>query len=354
MKNLIIKKNDNFKKCLQLIRRSGSRGLIVVDDKKKLIGSLSDGDIRKAVLKKYDLRKKIEFIFNKKPIFLFENKYSYQDLKNLFYKKKLTVVPIVDNLRKVKKIITPDIFFNKKNLKLKKKNKFLSKVPCIIMAGGKGTRLEPFTHILPKPLIPIKKKPVIEHIIKNYENYGVRKFWISINYKSEIIKAYFKELKHSFRIKYITENKPLGTIGSLSKINTKIAKNFFITNCDTISNVKLDLMHQFHIKNNYDLTIFASSKTHQVPYGICHSKINGDLVKIQEKPKYNFLVNVGIYLAKNTILDYIPKNKKFHFTDLVKELKKNNKKIGLYTEKKNNWLDVGQWDEFKKTTSFFE
>ncbi len=353
MKNLIIKKNDNFKKCLQLIKRSGLRGLIVVDDKKKLIGSLSDGDIRKAVLKKYDLRKKIEFIFNKKPIFLFENEYSYQDLKYLFYKKKLTIIPIVDNSRKVKKIITSDILFKKKNLKIKK-NKSLNKVPCIIMAGGKGTRLEPFTHILPKPLIPIKKKPVIEHIIKNYENYGIRKFWISINYKSEIIKAYFKELKHTFRIKYITENKPLGTIGSLSKINTTIAKNFFITNCDTISNVNLDLMHQFHIKNNYDLTIFASSKTHQVPYGICLSKKNGDLVKIQEKPKYNFLVNVGIYLAKNTILDYIPKNKKFHFTDLVKELKKNNKKIGLYTEKKNNWLDVGQWDEFKKTTSFFE
>ncbi len=353
MKNLIIKKNDNFKKCLQLIKRSGLRGLIVVDDKKKLIGSLSDGDIRKAVLKKYDLRKKIEFIFNKKPIFLFENEYSYQDLKNLFYKKKLTIIPIVDNSRKVKKIITSDILFKKKNLKIKK-NKSLNKVPCIIMAGGKGTRLEPFTHILPKPLIPIKKKPVIEHIIKNYENYGIRKFWISINYKSEIIKAYFKELKHTFRIKYITENKPLGTIGSLSKINTTIAKNFFITNCDTISNVNLDLMHQFHIKNNYDLTIFASSKTHQVPYGICLSKKNGDLVKIQEKPKYNFLVNVGIYLAKNTILDYIPKNKQFHFTDLVKELKKNNKKIGLYTEKKNNWLDVGQWDEFKKTTSFFE
>ena len=353
MKNLIIKKNDNFKKCLQLIKRSGLRGLIVVDDKKKLIGSLSDGDIRKAVLKKYDLRKKIEFIFNKKPIFLFENEYSYQDLKNLFYKKKLTIIPIVDNSRKVKKIITSDILFKKKNLKIKK-NKSLNKVPCIIMAGGKGTRLEPFTHILPKPLIPIKKKPVIEHIIKNYENYGIRKFWISINYKSEIIKAYFKELKHTFRIKYITENKPLGTIGSLSKINTTIAKNFFITNCDTISNVNLDLMHQFHIKNNYDLTIFASSKTHQVPYGICLSKKNGDLVKIQEKPKYNFLVNVGIYLAKNTILDYIPKNKKFHFTDLVKELKKNNKKIGLYTEKKNNWLDVGQSDEFKKITSFFE
>ena len=353
MKNLIIKKNDSFKKCLQLIKRNGSRGLIVVDDKKKIIGSLSDGDIRKAVLKKYNLKKKIESIFNKKPFFLFENKYSHQDLKNLFYKKKLTIIPIVDNSRKVKKIITPSIFFKKKNLKIKK-IKSLNKVPCIIMAGGKGTRLEPFTHILPKPLIPIKKKTVIEHIIKNYENYGIRKFWISINYKSEIIKAYFKELKKKFKIKYITENKPLGTIGSLSKINTKFAKNFFITNCDTISNVNLYLMHQFHIKNNYDLTIFASSKTHQIPYGVCHSKINGELVKIQEKPKYNFLVNVGIYLAKNTILDYIPKNKKFHFTDLVKELKKNNKKIGLYLDKKNNWLDVGQWDEFKKTTSFFE
>ena len=111
-------------------------------------------------------------------------------------------------------------------------------------------------------------------------------------------------------------------------------------------------MYQFHSKNNYDLTIFASSKTHQIPYGVYCSKINDDLIKIRKK-KYNFLVNVKLF-SKNTILDYIPKNKKFHFNDLFKELKKNNKKIGLYTEKKNNWLDVGQWDEFKKTTSFFE
>ena len=112
-------------------------------------------------------------------------------------------------------------------------------------------------------------------------------------------------------------------------------------------------MYKFHIKNNYDLTLYASSKNHQVPYGVCHGEANGDLIKIEEKPKFNFLVNVGLYLAKNSILDYIPKNKKFQFTDLVKQLKKDNKKIGLYTEDKNSWLDVGQWDEFKKTVSIF-
>ena len=223
----------------------------------------------------------------------------------------------------------------------------------IIMAGGKGTRLEPFTDLLPKPLIPVNKKPVIEHIIKNFENYGVKKFILSINYKAQILKAYFNELKPSYKLKFIYENKPLGTIGSLSKIKKSEAKNFFITNCDTISSINLISMYKFHLQNNYDLTILASSKKHQIPYGVCYARKNSDLIEIKEKPKFDFLVNAGLYLAKNSILNFVPKNKRYDFTDLVKILKSKNKKVGIFTVYENNWLDVGQWDEFKKTVSFF-
>lgn len=221
------------------------------------------------------------------------------------------------------------------------------------MAGGKGTRLQPFTDVLPKPLIPIKKQTVIERIINNFTDYGVNKFLISINYKAEILKAYFKELKPKYKLKFITENKPLGTVGSLSKLSKKEGKYFFITNCDTISNVNLGNMYNFHIKNNYDVTLLTSSKIHQVPYGVCHVAKNGDLKNIEEKPKFDFLVNVGLYLVNNEVIDFIPKNKVFHFTDLIKILQKKKYRIGLFPVYKNNWLDVGEWDEFKKTVSFF-
>ena len=268
------------------------------------------------------------------------------------YKNNFTIIPVLDDFNKVKEIITLKSL-SKNQEKTPKKKNVLNKIPCIIMAGGKGTRLQPFTDVLPKPLIPIKKQTVIERIISGFTGYGVNKFLVSINYKAEILKAYFKELKPKYKLKFITENKPLGTIGSLSKVSKKEGKNFFITNCDTISDVNLGDMYKFHIKNNYDVTLLASSKIHKIPYGVCHVAKNGDLKRIEEKPKFDFLVNVGLYLVNNKVIDFIPKNKIFHFTDLIKVLQKKKYRIGLFTVYENKWLDVGQWDEFKKTISFF-
>ena len=352
MKNLKITPDVSIKIALQLIKKNGAKALVIVDKNNKLLGSLSDGDIRNAILKNISLNKKIENIFNRKPKYLIQGKYSKQNLNDLIRKNNFTIIPVTDDFKKVKEIFTLKSFSKNKTRKNNKKN-ILKKIPCIIMAGGKGTRLQPFTDVLPKPLIPIKKQTVIERIINNFTDYGVNKFLISINYKAEILKAYFKELKPKYKLKFITENKPLGTVGSLSKLSKKEGKYFFITNCDTISNVNLGNMYNFHIKNNYDVTLLTSSKIHQVPYGVCHVAKNGDLKNIEEKPKFDFLVNVGLYLVNNEVIDFIPKNKVFHFTDLIKILQKKKYRIGLFPVYKNNWLDVGEWDEFKKTVSFF-
>jgi len=352
MKNLKITANVSIKKALQLIKKNGAKALVVVDRNDKLIGSLSDGDIRKAILKNISLNKNIKNIFYKKPKYLVQGQYSKQSLNNLIHKNNFTIIPVIDDFKKVKEIITLQSL-SKNKTKILKRKSILNKVPCIIMAGGKGTRLQPFTDVLPKPLIPIKKQTVIERIINNFTDYGVNKFLISINYKAEILKAYFKELKPKYKLKFVTENKPLGTVGSLSKVSKREGKNFFITNCDTISDVNLGDMYKFHIKNNYDVTLLTSSKIHKIPYGVCHVAENGDLKNIEEKPKFDFLVNVGLYLVNNEVIDFIPKNKIFHFTDLIKVLQKKKYRIGLFPVYKNNWLDVGEWDEFKKTVSFF-
>ena len=238
MKNLKITANVSIKKALQLIKKNGAKALVVVDRNDKLIGSLSDGDIRKAILKNISLNKNIKNIFYKKPKYLVQGQYSKQSLNNLIHKNNFTIIPVIDDFKKVKEIITLQSL-SKNKTKILKRKSILNKVPCIIMAGGKGTRLQPFTDVLPKPLIPIKKQTVIERIINNFTDYGVNKFLISINYKAEILKAYFKELKPKYKLKFITENKPLGTVGSLSKVSKREGKNFFITNCDTISDVNL-------------------------------------------------------------------------------------------------------------------
>ena len=158
----------------------------------------------------------------------------------------------------------------------------------VIMAGGKGTRLEPFTNVLPKPLVPINEKPVIQHIIDRFFQNGVLNFFVTLNYKSKILKAYFRERKPKFKLSFIDEPKPLGTAGGLSFLANKIKKPFFVTNCDTIININLDNLMNFHISNKNDLTLVASSKEYIIPYGTCKLSAGGYLQKIIEKPKFDF------------------------------------------------------------------
>ena len=340
-KKHVISENQTVKSALIMLDALAYDAILfTINNSGVLTGSVTDGDVRRGFVKGITIEDPVKKVSYKSPrSFLIDN----VDINQLveFREAKIGIVPIVDSQNRIIDVI---------NFRLRKS---LLPIDVVIMAGGKGTRLQPFTDVLPKPLIPIKKQTVIERIISGFTGYGVNKFLVSINYKAEILKAYFKELKPKYKLKFITENKPLGTIGSLSKVSKKEGKNLFITNCDTISDVNLGEMYKYHIKNDYDVTLLASSKVHRIPYGVCRVAENGDLKKIDEKPKFDFLVNAGLYLVNNEVIDFIPKNKIFHFTDLIKILQKKKYKIGLFTVHENKWLDVGQWDEFKKTVSFF-
>jgi NDP-sugar pyrophosphorylase family protein len=216
------------------------------------------------------------------------------------------------------------------------------------MAGGKGARMKPFTSILPKPLVPINEKPVIEHIIERFTDNQVSNFFITLNYKSKILKAFFQEMSHKFKLSFVDEPKPLGTAGGLNLLSHKIKKPFMVTNCDTIINVNCDDLMNFHVSNNNDITVVASSKEHIIPYGTCKLTKKGYLEKIVEKPKFDFFVNVGLYVLNPKIIKLIPKNKSFDMTDLIKLAKKRKKKIAVYPIDDESWIDVGQWSEYHK------
>ena len=204
---------------LKQMSATGEKCLVVVDKKNKLLGTLSDGDIRKAILKGKINKGKISEYFQKKPIFLRKENYSLAQAKNIFLKKRIDIIPIIEKTKKVIDVITfEDIFKKNKNAIY---SKSLSKT-IIIMAGGKGTRLEPFTNVLPKPLVPINEKPVIEHIIEKFIENKISDLFITSNYKSKILKAYFQEMKPKFKLTFVDEPKPLGTAGGIKLLENKL------------------------------------------------------------------------------------------------------------------------------------
>lgn len=217
------------------------------------------------------------------------------------------------------------------------------------MAGGKGTRLDPFTRILPKALIPVGEKPVIEIIMDEYARYGMKNFHISVNSKSKMIKAYFGDQDSDYNISFIDEDKPLGTAGALRFLKDKFDNPFFVSNCDIIvRNNYYDIL-QFHKDGRYDLTVVGSMQHRTIPYGVCKFENGGLLKSIQEKPEYDFLVNTGMYLLNPHILRYIPENTYFDMTELINVLQKKAHKVGVYPVSEKSWVDIGQLTEYRTT-----
>ena len=345
MKELFIQPSASIKDALRQLSKSGKSCLIVVNRTNKLLGTLTDGDVRRVILKGKFLKDKINGIYQKNPVLLKRGNYSSNQIKDLFLKKKVDIIPIINSIKEVVDVIFfTDLF--KKN-KSNNYSKNLS-TAVVIMAGGKGTRLEPFTNVLPKPLVPINEKPVIEHIIERFIKNKFYNFFITLNYKSKILKAYFQEMKPKFKLSFVDEPKPLGTVGGLGLLKSKLKKPFIVTNCDTIINVNFDDLMSFHITNNNDVTLVASSKEHIIPYGTCKLTKKGYLQRIVEKPKFDFFVNVGMYVLNPNLVRLIPKNKSYDMTDLITLAKSKKKQIGVYPIDDESWIDVGQWSEYHK------
>lgn len=346
MTSILIKKNITLTEALNSINSAGKKCLVVIDNKNKLIGTLSDGDLRKAILRDISLNEKVTNLINTKPIYFEETKYDKKTIKDTLLKFLIDTIPIVDKNKIVKKIIHWEDFFdkNKKTSLLKNNNK----IPVIIMAGGKGTRLEPFTHVLPKPLIPVNGETIIERIMENFMKQGMYQFKFLINYKSLILKAYLKELKTKFKIDFIEEKNQLGTAGGIFLLKNKIKDNFVLSNCDIIVNCDYNDLIEYHMLNKNILTIVIATKQYAVPYGNCVLKKDGTLKKIDEKPKFDFLINTGLYIINKKVLNFIKKNRSLNMDQLILTLLKRKIKVGVFPIHESQWTDIGEWSEYKK------
>jgi len=288
----------------------------VVDQNRKLLGSLTDGDIRRGLLKGLSLNDSVESIIQENPVFIFKNKYRVEDI--VAYKKKnFMVLPVVDKDMQIVNVIS-----------LRRLRSYLP-LDVVIMAGGRGERLRPLTDSLPKPMLEISGKPIIEHNINRLSEYGVDDFWISINYLGDIIKDYLGNGENkNIQIEYVNEDKPMGTIGSVQKIKNFKHDHVLIMNSDILTNIDYEHFYLDFIKESADLSA--------------------------EKPTYTYYSNGGIYLVKRELLEkYIPESTFFNATDLIQTMVEKGHKVISY-HMAGYWLDIGKHEDFKKAQDDFK
>jgi len=346
MKDITVTLEITIREAMKALDKTSEKCLLVVDENKKLIGTLTDGDLRRGILSGMNFSENISECYNKDATTFTQGNYIQEGAARVLRDKKLDLIPVIDKDGKVVDYLT---WSNINGGKQKKK--VLDDVSVVIMAGGKGTRMEPFTNVLPKPLVPIHEKPIIEHIIERFTDTGCSDFYLTVNYKGKILKAYFEELKPDYSVSFIDENEPLGTAGSLQYLKGKFDKPFFVTNCDIIIKADYVDLYEFHQKGGYDITLVASAKEYIIPYGTCELNGDGHLSHISEKPKYDFLINTGLYILNPDMLSMIPQNKFYHITHLIEDAKNIGKKVGVFPIDDDAWIDVGQWAEYKKAVN---
>lgn len=340
IKKFLINYNKSLEDALKKISKNGCKA-VIVSKKNFFVGVLTDGDIRRAILKKISINSKIDKFYNKKSKFLEKGKFSKKLVQDLFLNNKYDIIPVLEN-GKIVDVLTWDRVF--KNRSIQPVN-----IPVIIMAGGFGKRLMPITNILPKALVPIKGKPIVDYILDELKTSGMSRFFFVTNYYADLIESYLTSKDKLSKFFFIKEKKPLGTIGGIKLIKfNKNDNNLFVTNCDIVLKADYGDIVNFHNDNNNDLTIIASYKKTQLAYGVCHLNSHGDLDYIDEKPSFTHLINCGFYLINKKMINLIPKNYKFDFVDLIKKAKLKKKKIGIYPVAEDQWIDVGQWNEYQK------
>lgn len=338
-KELLITQEFTLKEALKVIDKGAKRIAIVVDSSNKLLGTLNDGDIRRALLNDKTLDTKITNVYHKNPSVC-----SIHDTKETIIKtaikNKVYQIPIVDDEYKLVDVEDLATLLSIQT----RKNK------VIIMAGGLGTRLKPLTDNVPKPLLKVGSKPILETIIENFNNYGFKDIIISVNYKADMIKNYFKDgSKFGVNIEYIEENKRLGTAGALSLLKREMNEAFFVMNGDLLTNINFEHLLDFHNFGNSIATMCVREYEHQVPYGVIQIRDN-KIESIEEKPINKFFVNAGIYILSPKVLEFIPDNKFYDMPTLFQELI--NKQLNVLSFPIHEyWLDIGRIIDYEKANN---
>ena len=306
-------------------------------------GIITLGDIQRAIINNISLKEPVSHILDRDKIYGYKAE-GEDCIKEKMRKMRAEVMPILDeNGTLIDVWLWNDLF---KKAELTERDKI--DLPVVIMAGGKGTRLKPITNVIPKPLVPVGEKTILEIIMDQFESIGCHKFYMSVNYKADMMKYYLSQLDHKYDIEFFQEDKPLGTIGSVSLLKGKITTPFFVSNCDSINEQDYRDVYDYHVSNHNDLTIVTMVKTFKIPYGVIETGENGLMTALSEKPELTYQVNTGVYILNPSCIEEIPEGEFFHITHLMEKIKTRGGRVGCFPVNEHAWKDMGEWSEYLK------
>ena len=343
IKAIIVDASNTIIQTMKLMDDRRTKSLLVFD-KEHFMGMITNGDLQRAIIANKPFDATIDLIVdnnNKKYAHINDDK---EDIKTWMLDVRAEIMPVLDE----KGFLVDVIFWNDLFKESQNDNRKKINLPVVIMAGGKGTRLKPLTNVIPKPLIPIGDKTILETIMDQFESIGCQKFYMSVNYKVEMLKYYISQLNHKYNIEYFLEDKPLGTIGSVSLLKDTITTPFFVSNCDSINDQDYRDVYDYHEANHNDMTIVTMVKSFKIPYGVIETGENGLLVDLKEKPEHTYMVNSGVYILNPDLIEEIPEGEFFHITHLLEKVKARGGRVGCFPVSEESWHDIGEWPEYLK------
>ena len=318
--------------------------MLIVTDKESFYSIVTIGDIQRAILHDISMGAPLRDIIHREDKVFARVGDSETEIRQNMLSIRSEFMPVVDDEGRVVKIYWWADFFDNETIESVRQQLSL---PVVIMAGGIGSRLRPLTNILPKPLIPLGNKTILEEIMDRFERIGCRKFYVSVNYKYEDIKSYMGHLEHHYDVTFFKEDRPLGTIGSVAMLKGVIQEPFFLSNCDILIDQDLRDAYECHCDNKNHITIISAMKNIDIPYGLIEME-NGQMKALREKPVVSFVVNTGVYILQPEMIDEIPDGDFYHITQLIEKVHGKGGKVGCFPISDKAWTDIGEWNGYLK------
>jgi dTDP-glucose pyrophosphorylase len=346
VRDIMMRPHDSVGDALRRMDASGSRIVLVIDEEDRLLGVATDGDMRRWIISGQGLDGALGSAMNPHPHSL-ESGYRREDAERFMARRHFECLPVLDAAgRVVDAVWWHDLMEEDR----RGAGRSALGVPVVMMAGGEGRRLAPYTDVLPKALVPVGGTPIAQLIMERFAEWGCDEFLLMLNHKANLIRAYFADLEVGYRVRCFVEDKPLGTAGALSLLAGQLTQTFFLTNCDILVDADYAGILRSHAESGDEITIVASMKHISIPYGVCDVGEGGRLLRMTEKPSFDYLVATGLYVVEPRVLEEIPRDEGFDMTDLVTAFLEGSRRIGVYPVSEGSWLDMGEHDPLRRMT----
>jgi len=349
--NLVISPTATVMDAIARISQTGKKVVFVVDEADKLLGIFSDGDLRRHFLSGGKTEDPVSSAMNREPFTLRSD--ARKSWNDAIRTAAQASYPVVDE----NGTLADALFWDevKSDISFANLPQLPASVQTVIMAGGKGTRLYPYTKVLPKPLIPIGDEPICTRVINSFKKYGCSDFHLIVNHQKELVSAFYAAEDTGVSVTCHAEPEPLGTAGGLRLLKDVLHGDFFVSNCDILLRQSYAAVYDFHLTQKNDVTVIGAAKDIQMPYGVIHTEPKSAIVThIDEKPRMSLLTNVGVYVMNASVLDLIGEDEKLLMTDLIRRCIDQGRRVGVFSIPGSNWLDMGQMEEMKHMVATLE